>query len=315
MAQFTDGSDSYFNAKKMEECTLKPNELPHTLIKGTSGKKYIIGIDPNMSDSPTADYFAMAVLELNDDGTGTLVHTYAGLGNLNNHVKYFAYILTYFNIVFCVVDNAGADIFLDTCNESEIFKQRNLNIKTIDFHPEKDGEEYNAEVRNARQQYNLTDKRIAFSQVFSSEFIRKSNERLQADIDYRRIWFSSRTCANDNFFDSVKNTIIPRELISFGEDDSWTLLDFIENQDDFIAQTKKQCSMVEYTSTSRGNQNFDLPQHLRRGGKTRARKDNYSALLLANWALKAYMDITKEEPQDTMSTFTPFMVGGFAPLQ
>jgi len=98
-AQFTDGSDSYFSAKKMEECTLK-DEYPHTLIKGNAGKKYIVGIDANMSDSPNADYFAIAVMELDEDtGIGILVHTYAGLGNLNNHVKYFFYIMTYFDVV------------------------------------------------------------------------------------------------------------------------------------------------------------------------------------------------------------------------
>ena len=33
-ARFTDGSDSYFNAKKMEDCTIKNGESPHTLMKG-----------------------------------------------------------------------------------------------------------------------------------------------------------------------------------------------------------------------------------------------------------------------------------------
>ena len=87
-AQFTDGSDSYFNARKMEDCTLKIGQKSHTLMKGCKDKKYILGIDPNMSDSPNADYFAMAIIEIdNETQQGTLVHTYAGLGNLKNHVK------------------------------------------------------------------------------------------------------------------------------------------------------------------------------------------------------------------------------------
>ena len=72
----------------------------------------MLGIDPNMSDSPSADYFAMAVMEIDDDtGLGTLVHTYAGLGNLSNHVKYLAYLFQAFNIVFVCLDNAGSDVF------------------------------------------------------------------------------------------------------------------------------------------------------------------------------------------------------------
>ena len=123
-AQFTDGSDSYFNAKKMEECTLKTGEKPHTLMRGDPKKKYILGIDPNMSDSPNADYFAMAVMEYDEEKKqGILVHTYAGLGNLKNHVNYLYYIMKNFNIVFIILDNAGADTFLSACNESTLFKQ------------------------------------------------------------------------------------------------------------------------------------------------------------------------------------------------
>jgi len=307
-AQFTDGSDSYFSAKKMEECTLK-DEFPHTLLKGTPGKKYIVGIDPNMSDSPNADYFAIAVMELDDEtGIGILVHTYAGLGNLNNHVKYFAYIMSHFDVVMIVADNAGSDIFFDTCNQSEVFKQLKINIKTLDFISDQEGSEYDAQLRLAKSQYNLSERRIAFSQVFTSNFIRKGNEYLQACIDYKKVLFASRTCSNDKFFDNVIGINLPKDLLFIGDKKEWTNLDFIENQDDFIYQTKKQCALVEYTTTSRGMQNFDLPQHLKRGSSaTRARKDNYSAFMLANWAIKCYNDIKKQNAETDTFTFTPIM--------
>ena len=307
-AQFTDGSDSYFSAKKMEDCTLK-DEYPHTLIRGTPGKKYIIGIDPNMSDSPNADYFAIAVMELDEEaGVGILVHTYSGLGSLNNHVKYFGYLMSYFDVVCIVADNAGADIFIDTCNQSEVFRNAKINIKLLDFVAEAEGPDYEMQVKNARSQYNLSEKRIAFNQVFSSNFIRKGNEYLQACIDYKKVLFASRTCSNDKFFSEVIDCTLPKELIFTGDKEDWTNLDFIENQDDFIYQTKKQCSMVEYTTTSRGMQNFDLPQHLKRGSSaTRARKDNYSAFMLANWGVKCYNDIMKQNVETNTFTFTPVM--------
>ena len=128
-ARFIDGSDSYFSAKKMEGCTIPNGQAPHTLMKGLPSKKYILGIDPNMSDSPNADYFAMSVLEIDEEAkNGILVHTYAGLGNLKNHVQYLYYILNNFNIVFIIIDNAGADVFLSACNESELFKNNNLKL-------------------------------------------------------------------------------------------------------------------------------------------------------------------------------------------
>jgi hypothetical protein len=309
-ARFIDGSDSYFSAKKMEDCTIPNGQAPHTLMKGTSGKKYILGIDPNMSDSPNADYFAMAVMEIDEETkTGTLVHTYAGLGNLKNHVNYFYYLMTNFNIVFIILDNAGADIFLSACNQSELFKSNNLVINTFEFNSDLEGVDYEQEVRKVRNSYNLESKKIAFNQVFTSNFIRKANEHLQASIDYKKIWFASKTCANDNFFETVFGQSIPLELMKTEEKKDWSTLDFIENQDDFIYQTKKQCTLVEHSSTARGTQSFDLPQHLKRSSSSnKARKDNYSALLLGNWGLKCYYDIMNAPKEEISQTFTPIMI-------
>ena len=86
------------------------------------------------------------------------------------------------------------------------------------------------------------------------------------------------------------------------------LLDLIETQDDLIYQTKKQCALVEVKSTARGTQTFDLPQHLKRSeSANRARKDNYTTLMLANWAVKSYFDINNFKNENA-ATFSPFMV-------
>jgi hypothetical protein len=309
-ARFTDGSDSYFSAKKMEDCTIKNGEAPHTLMKGSSGKKYILGIDPNMSDSPNADYFAMAVMEMDEETkSGTLVHTYAGLGNLKNHVNYLYYLMTNFNIIFIILDNAGADVFLSACNQSELFKNNKLNINSFEFNSDLEGIDYDQEVLRTRNNYNLESKKIAFNQVFTSNFIRKANEHLQASIDYKKIWFASKTCASDSFFETVFSQTIPLDLMKTEEKKDWSTLDFIENQDDFIYQTKKQCTLVEHSSTARGTQSFDLPQHLKRSSSAnKARKDNYSALLLANWGLKCYYDIMSAKKEDISATFSPIMI-------
>lgn len=308
-AKFTDGSDSYFNAKKMDECTLKIGESPHTLMKGSANKKYILGIDPNMSDSPNADYFAMAVMELDEEkNQGILVHTYAGLGNLKNHVNYLYYILTNFNIVFMILDNAGADTFLSACNQSTLFKNSKLEIKTLDIDSELEGIDYDLMIKNAKNKYNLEDKRIAFNQVFTSNFIRKANEYLQACIDYKRVWFASRTASDEASFNQTIALNLPLDLMKEDDKKDWTILDFIENQDDFIYQTKKQCVLIEHAATSRGTQSFDLPQHLKRSASAnKARKDNYSAFMLANWAIKCYNDMMTVQNMQLESTFTPIM--------
>lgn len=309
-AQFTDGSDSYFNAKKMEECTLKTGEKPHTLMKGDPKKKYILGIDPNMSDSPNADYFAMAVMEYDEEKKqGILVHTYAGLGNLKNHVNYLYYIMKNFNIVFMIIDNAGADTFLSACNESSLFKQDKIEIKTIDFDSDTEGADYDMMIKNAKNQYNFENKRIAFNQVFTSNFIRKANEYLQACIDYKKVWFASRTASDEASFNETIGLNVPIDLMKTEDKKDWTILDFIENQDDFIYQTKKQCVLIEHSTTSRGTQSFDLPQHLKRSSSAnKARKDNYSAFMLANWAVKCYNDIMLTQIIEVQPTFSPIMI-------
>lgn len=309
-AQFTDGSDSYFSMKKMEECTLKFEERPHSQIKGDSGKQYILAMDPNMSDSPNADYFAMGILEIDrENKNDTLVHCYAGLGSLNTHIKYFHYLMTSFNIVYIICDNAGADIFFNTYNESQYVNSESEKIKFIDFDSDLEGIEYTRMVQKAKSQYNLENKQIAVTQVFTTTFIRRGNENLQAAIDYKKIWFASKTVANETFFNEEINKRIPEEIIFVEENKDWNKLDLIEHQDLLVYNTKKQCSLVEFTTSSRGSVNFDLPQHLKRSNSpNRARKDNYTALMLAKWGSKCYNDIMTTENKIVAAGFTPMLI-------
>jgi len=309
-AQFTDGSDSYFSMKKMEECTLKFEERPHSQIKGDNGKQYILAMDPNMSDSPNADYFAMGILEIDrENKNDTLVHCYAGLGSLNTHIKYFHYLMTSFNIVYIICDNAGADIFFNTYNESQYVNSESEKIKFINFDSDLEGIEYTRMVQKAKSQYNLENKQIAVTQVFTTTFIRRGNENLQAAIDYKKIWFASKTVANENFFNEEINKRIPEEIIFVEENKDWNKLDLIEHQDLLVYNTKKQCSLVEFTTSSRGSVNFDLPQHLKRSNSpNRARKDNYTALMLAKWGSKCYNDIMTTENKIVAAGFTPILI-------
>ena len=304
-ATFTDGSDSYFSARKMHECTVPDGEEPSTLIAGRQGKEYVLGLDPNMSDSPSADFFGMSLMEIDKETkTSTLVHSYAGLGSLNKHVNYLYYILSNFDISFIIADNAGSDMFFDTCNHSNQFKSNKLNLKNIDFNSDAEGSDYIKQIRDLKRKYNKQGGSILIQQVFSSSWIRKANELLQANIDYKKLWFASRTAANQSSFESQVMSKVPLKLI--GEEN---LGEFIETQDNLIYQTKKQCALVEVKTTAKGTQTFDLPQHLKRNmSASRARKDNYTALLLANWGVKCFFDMEDYKIDDAVATFTPRLV-------
>ena len=67
-------------------------------------------------------------------------------------------------------------------------------------------------------------------------------------------------------------------------------------------QTKKQCALIE-VSTAKGTQTFDLPQHLRSTSANRARRDNYTTLMLANWAVKCYFEM-QHNKEDFLPLFT-----------
>ena len=302
-AHFTDGSDSYFSAKKMHECTVPDGEAPHSLVTGNPEKEYILGIDPSFSTSPSSDYFAMSLLEL-DEGSYTLVHSYAVAGgDLKDHIKYLFYLYKNFNIKLIIIDNAGYQ-FIDSANESEVFRESNLEIKFFDFNTEKQGIEYDKELKRVKRIYSPKDHVVCFKQVFSSDFLRNANEYLQSCIDHKRIFFASRTAASGSFFSKVSSTKIPLKLTHFND-----IGEMIETQDDLIYQTKKQCALVEVKTTAKGTQSFDLPQHLRRStSANRARKDNYTTLMLGNWAVKAYNDMKNVKVEEVNATFVPRMI-------
>ena len=306
-AQFTDGSDSYFSAKKMHDCTIPDGEKQHTLIKGEKDKEYILAIDPSFSNSPSSDYFAMSVLELDEEknNESTLVHAYAVAGgDLKDHIKYLHYLMTNFNIVLLIIDNAGYQ-FIDSANESELFRSANIDLKFFEFNSDKTGNDYQQMLLKAKSQYNVKEQMICFKQLFSSTFLREANEYLQASIDHKRIWFASRTAAWGRVFDTGSAQAVPLNLMPYQDKG-----DLIEFQDDIVYQTKKQCALVEVKTTAKGIQTFDLPQHLKRStSANRARKDNYTTLMLGNWAVKAYNDLKNTKQEQINYTFTPKMFG------
>ncbi len=309
-AQFCDGSDSYFNAKKMEDCTLRVGEHPHTLIRGNPDKKYILSVDPNASDSPTADYFAFSLFELDEEKEqGILVHGYQGLGDISNHAKYCFYLLQNFNIVMIMGDSAGLDTFLSTCNNSDEFINHGINLKYLEFDTLLEGSELEAHIAQIKNQYNVEGKRYVIRQHFSTDFIRRANEHLQTCIEYKRIWFASATVPNESIVNSQIDIAdkLPKVLFENNKRlKDLSPLDFIDLQDSIIKQTKRQAATIEFTSTSKGSMNFDLPQHMQRiNSPDKPRKDNYSSLFIGNWAVKSYFMLKKQPDKKPIQTWIP----------
>ena len=301
-AQFTDGSESYFSAKKMYQCTVQDTQEPVVEISGEKNEIYVLAIDPSFSNSPNSDDFAMCLVKVDQETrTTVMVNGYAEAGkDLKDHIAYLFYLMNSFPIRLIIIDNAGSN-FIDACNESELFMTNNLRLDFFDFDSDMQDDAYQSMLRGARQQYNLESKRMCFKQLFTSDFIRRSNEYLQTCIDYQKIQFASKLTAHPQAYERSTNKAIDVKLLP-----SESIYDFISYQDSMIVLTKKECSLVEITITAKGAQNFELPNNLRRSSAAnRARKDSYTALLLANWGAKAYFDLNSVPKQQTSATFTP----------
>ena len=121
---------SYFKISKMSNCTIEDGESPSVEIAGEEGCKYILAFDPSWSESEASDDFAIQVIKLlPEEKKGVLVHSYALPGtNLKKHITYFKYILDHFNIVMIVGDYNGGVQFINSCNESDIFKKEKVDI-------------------------------------------------------------------------------------------------------------------------------------------------------------------------------------------
>lgn len=321
-AQFIDGSDSYFSMKKMMDCTLPPGESPHLLLRGDKDKRYVVSIDPNWSNSTTSDNFSITVIEADEEKfaegkvSGHVVHNYAKFGrDLKDHIKYFYYLWTHFDIHLICIDHAGYQ-FIEACNEHELFKKLGVEFKIFEFHAERDGQDLEKELKLARRNYNRTMHRIVFTQVFSSEFIRKGNEYLQGCIDYKKIWFASNIKGDSGNFSKVTSGDVDLTYAGLEDVDkkaqdyerkSGGFIQMIDDQEFLLKQQKIQAASIEVKSTAKGTQSFDLPQIMKNNKtSTRMRKDSYTTLMLGCWALKQYFDIMNQPAEN--DTFEPTLI-------
>lgn len=326
-SKFTDDSSGYYSMKTMLGVTVPEGEYPCVEISGEKGHDYILAFDPNWSESETADDFAMQVGKINyDKGIITLVHSYAVAGKKPKEIMdYFLYLLESFNIVFIVGDYNGGVSFINTCNESKLFKDKKLKIgvfaKEID-HPES----YNKDLQDLKQEY--TTERVSNNlhccmlRKPTNQWIVMANAELQSAFDHKRLWFASEPFGSDLDSQTSKNVDVSHlrflrdeedEMYSSGVEESekgkMSKIDLVENTHKMIILTKAECAMIEVTASAQGTMRFDLPQSMKRQkGKMRPRKDSYSALVLLYWGFKIYMDMRKEKADDVQATFTPFFV-------
>jgi hypothetical protein len=313
-AQFIDESDGYFRLSKMAACTIPDGEMPAVEIVGNPSDEYILSFDPNWAGNTSADHFAMHVFKIDRDSQKVcLVHSYAIAGvSLKQHMQYFLYLIKYFNIVGICGDYNGGVQFINSCNESAIFKNENIKIGVIDVDLEKP-ENWHSDIMSFKSQYNVKSRNYCILRKPTANWNRNANEMLQAAIDHKRILFASR--AVDTHFDEQRKKNIPIDKIKWdmkmlGSSKGALMIDFIDHQKSIVELTKSECANIEVVANPQGSQSFNLPQNLRRQkGPNRARKDSYSALVLGNWFAKVFFDSENATAERRIeSTFVPFAI-------
>ena len=93
---------------------------------------------------------------------------------------------------------------------------------------------------------------------------------------------------------------------------SSSMYEFVVYQDAMIDLVKKECALIEVSSTPLGHLTYDLPHHMTRNRKNanRVRRDSYAALWLAAWGLRIFT-ASQELPPPEDNTFIPVMVGAW----
>ena len=312
-AVFTDDSSGYFKVSKMALCTIPDGEGQSVEVIGDPAAKYILAFDPSWSESESSDDFSMQLLKLHGEKkSATIVHSYALSGtNLKKHIEYIHYLLTHFNIISIVGDYNGGVQFINSCNESEIFKKAGIKLDMFDADFD-NPQEYERALRDARNQYNISTRRIVHLRKPSSAWIRYANESLQAAFDHKKIWFAG--AAMDESYNRQRKANIPIQTLKFSKHDDEKesgarQIDFIEQLKDNIELIKVQCALIQISTSSQGTQSFDLPLNLKKQrGADKARKDSYSTLVLGNWMMQTYFDMINLEEQNIQSTFTPMFI-------
>ena len=313
-AQFVDESDGYFRLSKMAACTIPDGDFPAVEIVGNPSDEYLLTFDPNWAGNTSADHFAMHVFKiLKNEQKVCLIHSYAIAGvSLKEHMQYFLYLIQNFNIAGICGDYNGGVQFINSCNESELFKKANVCIGVIDVELEKP-EQWHQDILQFKSEYNHKERKYCILRKPTVNWIRNANEMLQAAIDHKRLLFGAR--AIEDHFDEQRKKNIPIDKLQWDNKITATsqgakMIDFIDHQKTIIELTKSECANIEVSTNPQGSQSFNLPQSFKRQkGPNRARKDSYSALVLGNWFAKVFFDAQNAtiEKKNT-NTFIPFTI-------
>lgn len=238
---------------------------------GTPGYQYVMGIDP----ARKTDNFAISILKiLPHNETYRNVYSWSQRGkSYTKAARKIRELLVSFNIMRIAMDaGGGGNAIMDILQDGKFLEPGEMPIWLYDDD----------------DQQRFAGEHILDMVDFSPRWIRDANYGLASDIEHKRLLFPYRALELESpDYDENDDA----------KDEIWAEID---------EQIKEAC-MIVVTPTKTGVQHFDIPElpASQQGTlKTYQRKDRYSALLLAGYAARTYL-------QQGQRTVTPNM-GGWA---
>jgi len=286
-AVFVKDSDGFYPRSLIEGCTVGPNRPIDTpdgqvtftpLMRGQSGRKYVMGIDP----AAEKDNLAVVIIEVWANHY-RIVHCWAvnkkeflrrkKLGFIDDD-DYYAYccskireIVRIFNPVRIEMDSQGGGYAV-----SEMLRNKKLlDIKNGDF-PIYEVIDFD----NPKDTDGETDGRHILHLVQqSSEYNQNANVVLHKSLETRTLLFPA--------FDSVKMFSSLQAEKAEG-----IIVDTYEENVFNIEELKNELCTIQMSETTTGRERFDTPTVIKPGAvegrtrKGRLKKDRYTALMLAH---------------------------------
>ncbi len=127
--------------------------------------------------------------------------------------------------------------------------------------------------------------------------------------DHKNLSFAGKICANTAVAGAMSNVDIS-SLKAHDEFKDMSTMDFMAEQDHLLDLTRNECAMIQVKTTDQGTRSFGLAQAMKRTtGPQKIRKDSYSALLVANWGLKLYVEAMAIQVQQGPPDINYQMVG------
>ena len=308
-ACFTRDSQGFFKRSLIESCVtsdIKPikdgqgNEIMFDpQLIGSPEKKYVFGVDP----ASEVDNFSIVVLELSLDHR-RIVHVWTTTRSehkervkrgLASESDFYAYcgrkireLMKLFPCVHIAIDKQGGGIAVtESLHDPDKIKPGEQPLwEVIDEKKEKD--------TDGNSGLHI----IEMCQFAKSEWLSAANHNMRKDFEDKALIFPR--------YDAISLGLSSEEDAGRGR-----IVDTLEDCIMEIEELKDELAMIQIETTDAGREKFDTPSTVvGTGRKSKARKDRYSSLLMANMAARI---IQRTPEQADYEFYGGFANGGFKP--